>query len=199
MLLRLSVVIATPAAFLLQSSTQTRSPSAELLARHAAVAKRISRTTYTHCWRLSPRNSVWGVREKSSMYFPKPRRGSASPEYFRGAEESLIAAWAIVSEGQNFLEQFIGKFLLLFEKWEVAGIVKPDEFLVGSLDGLAVLPNQRRRAVRIVPPLKEQDWRPEVGPEFGEINFHHFGQQHIDGELRAMDPTVVIHKGIFWS
>jgi hypothetical protein len=77
------------------------------------------------------------------------------------------------------------------------GIAKPDEFLMGSLDGLAVLTNQRRRAVRIVPPLKEQDWCPEVGPEFGEINFHHFGQQYIDGELRGMDPAVVIHRGIY--
>ena len=114
-------------------------------------------------------------------------------------ENSLIAAWVIVGERQNFLEQFIGKFLLFFKKREMAGIVKPDEFLMGSLDGLAVLPNQGRRAVRIVPALKEQDWCPEVGPEFAEINFHDFGQQYIDGELRAMDPAVVIHGGIFWS
>jgi hypothetical protein len=76
----------------------------------------------------------------------------------------LVAAWAIASERQNFLEQFICKFLLLFKKWKMTGIVKPDEFLMGSLDGLAVLPNQGRRAVRIVPPLKEQDWCPEVRP-----------------------------------
>ena len=114
-------------------------------------------------------------------------------------ENSLIAALVIVGERQNFLEQFIGKFLLLFKKRKMSGIVKPDEFLMGSLDGLAVLPNQGRRTVRIVPPLKKQDWRPEVGPEFGEINFHHFGQQYIDGELRAMDPAVVIQRGIFWS
>ena len=50
-----------------------------------------------------------------------------------------------------------------------------------------------------MPTLKEQDWCPEVGPEFGEVNFHHFGQQYIDGELHTMDPAVVIHRGIFWS
>ena len=44
-------------------------------------------------------------------------------------ENSLIADWAIVSERQNFLEQFIDKSLLLFEKREMAGIFKPDEFL----------------------------------------------------------------------
>jgi len=104
----------------------------------------------------------------------------------------------LLGERQHFLEQFIGKFLLLFKKREMACIVKPDEFRVGSLDGLAVLSNQGRRAVRIVPPLKEQDWCPEVEPEFSEINFHHFGHQYVDGELRAMDPAVVIDRGIFW-
>jgi hypothetical protein len=38
-------------------------------------------------------------------------------------EISLIAAWMIVGERQNFLEQFIGKFLLLFKKRKMAGIV----------------------------------------------------------------------------
>ena len=81
----------------------------------------------------------------------------------------------------------------------MAGIVEPDKLLVRSLDIFVVGPNQGRRAVRIVPPLKEEDRCPEVESEFGEINFHHFGQQYTDGELRAMDPTIVIHKGIFRS
>src|SRR5947209_3420723 len=70
-------------------------------------------------------------------------------------ENSLIAACVIVGERQNFLEQFIGKFLLLFKKWEMSGVFKPDKFLMGSFDGLAVLPNQGRRGVRIVPPFKK--------------------------------------------
>jgi len=36
-----------------------------------------------------------------------------------------------------------------------------------------------------MPPLKEENRRSEVEPEFGEINFHYFGQQYSDGELRA--------------
>jgi hypothetical protein len=79
----------------------------------------------------------------------------------------------------------------------MAGIVKPDKLLVRSVDIFVVGQNQRRRAVWVVPPPKEEDRRPEVESEFGEINLHHFGQQYIDGELGAIDPAVVIHEGIF--
>ena len=56
--------------------------------------------------------------------------------------ETMSRPGRLIREGQNSLDQFIGKFLLLFKKRKMAGIVKPDEFLMGSLDGLAVLPNQ---------------------------------------------------------
>ena len=111
----------------------------------------------------------------------------------------LIAASATVGQRQDSPDQIVGKFLLLFEKWEMAGIVEPDKLLVWGLDAFVVVPNQGRRAVWVVPPLKEKDRRPEVEPEFREINFHYFGQQYTNGELRAMDPTVVIDKGIFGS
>ena len=81
----------------------------------------------------------------------------------------------------------------------MAGIIKPDELLVRRFGIFVVGQNQRRRAVWVVPPLKEEDRRPEVESELGEIYFHHFRQQYTDGELRAMDPTVVIHEGIFRS
>src|SRR5580765_1837894 len=157
---------------------------------------------------LSSRNERQAPVEPATPKKASACRRTKQPDCYRSKlaveardknENSLIAAWVIVGERQDFLEQFIGKFLLFFKKREMAGIVKPDEFLMGSPDGLAVLPNQGRRAVRIVPPLKEQDWCFEVGPEFAEINFHHFGQQYIDGELGAMDPAVDIHRGIFWS
>jgi hypothetical protein len=47
--------------------------------------------------------------------------------------KKLAETWAIVCERQHSLHQFIFKFLLLFKKWEMAGIVKPDKFLLGAL------------------------------------------------------------------
>jgi len=74
-----------------------------------------------------------------------------------------------ICERQDALDQFIGKLLFLFKKREMAGMLKPDESLLRSLDSLGVLPNQRRRTPWIVSSFKEEDRCAEVEAEFIKI------------------------------
>jgi hypothetical protein len=73
-----------------------------------------------------------------------------------------------ICERQNALDQFIGKLLLFFKKWEMAGMLKPDEPLLRTLDSLGVLPNQRRWAPWIVSSFKEEDRCAEVRAELSK-------------------------------
>src|ERR1017187_4370146 len=88
-------------------------------------------------------------------------------------------SWRLTRERQDALYQFISKFLFLFKKREMAGIVKPDKFLLRSIDRFDVLQDQGRTTVWVVSPFEKEDRYAELGPESTEIDFYQLGKQNL--------------------
>ena len=61
--------------------------------------------------------------------------------------------------------QFVGEFLLVLKKREMARVFEPDEVFLRSLDGLEEFLNQRWEAVRVAPSFEEEDWNAVIWAE----------------------------------
>ena len=96
-------------------------------------------------------------------------------------------------------EQFIGEFPRFFKERKMPGVLKPEKFLVRSLDALAVVPYQGRTAVRILSSFKEEDRYAEVGTECMKINARQFGKKAPGGKHLAAEKPEIIGKRIFRS
>src|ERR1700683_290758 len=129
-----------------------------------------------------------------------PHQESTLSENLRRVRPNqLVAVLAVNGERQDSLEQFIGKFLVLFKEWEMTGALKPDKFLMRSLDRLIVGPNQGGPGVRVVSSLKKENRYAEVRPELSEINLPRLGDQYLKRKKLATRKTEVVHKRIFGS